>query len=352
MEPPATATTSSGNLTRVTFSPPLPPGAGGGEGISAIDYLIDGRNRRIGKKLNGSLIQGFLYQDALNPVAELDASGAVVARFVYASKANVPDYMVKGGDTYRIISDHLGSPRLVVNISTGVIAQRLDYDEFGYIAHDSNPGFQPFGFAGGLYDRDTGLTRFGARDYDAETGRWTAKDPIGFVSGSANHYSYSYNDPINFIDPSGLACDGSDSLSDFLLGFIPGYDLLQAFNNPGAERFDYLIGMLGILPGAGKAAGLVAKSTLNPQQAKNLARFDKKKPANSTDTVIRDLPGGGKAFQADSAAQNIPGSFARFEKQIDSAGKTTQFTKTTFGPKGEIVHVKDKITGQTFIPGQ
>jgi len=97
---------------------------------------------------------------------------------------------------------------------------------------------------------------------------------------------------------------------------------------------------------------IVTKGVLNPQQVKNLARFNKKKPANSTDTVIRDLPGGGKAFQADSAARNIPGSFARFEKQIDSAGKTTQFTKTTFGPKGEIVHVKDKITGQTFIPGQ
>jgi len=36
---------------------------------------------------------------------------------------------------------------------------------------------QPFGFAGGIYDPDTGLVRFGARGYDAETGRWTAKDP-------------------------------------------------------------------------------------------------------------------------------------------------------------------------------
>ena len=35
---------------------------------------------------------------------------------------------------------------------------------------DTNPGFQPFGFAGGMYDAATGLVRFGARDYDAETG--------------------------------------------------------------------------------------------------------------------------------------------------------------------------------------
>jgi RHS repeat-associated protein len=48
--------------------------------------------------------------------------------------------------------------------------------------------YQPFGFAGGLYDADTGLVRFGARDYDAETGRWTGKDPIRFAGGQANLY--------------------------------------------------------------------------------------------------------------------------------------------------------------------
>ena len=65
-----------------------------------IDYIIDGRNRRVGKKINGTLTQGFLYQDQLNPIAELDSNNNVISRFVYASKANVPDYMLKGGKTY------------------------------------------------------------------------------------------------------------------------------------------------------------------------------------------------------------------------------------------------------------
>jgi len=40
----------------------------------------------------------------------------------------------------------------------------MDYDEFGNVLLDTNPGFQPFGFAGGLSDQRTGLVRFGARD--------------------------------------------------------------------------------------------------------------------------------------------------------------------------------------------
>ncbi len=168
-----------------------------------IEYLIDGRDRRIGKKVNGQLAQGFLYEGQLNPVAELDGSGNIVSRFVYGEKANVPAYMIKGGATYRIISDHLGTPRLVVNVSTGVIAQRMDYDAWGNVLLDTNPGFQPFGFAGGIYDLYTGFTRFGTRDYDAETGRWTAKDSIGFLGGDTNLYGYVVSDPVNLADPSG-----------------------------------------------------------------------------------------------------------------------------------------------------
>jgi hypothetical protein len=48
--------------------------------------------------------------------------------------------------------------RLVVDSETGDLQQRMDYDAWGRVTHDSNPGFQPFGFAGGLYDTETGPT--------------------------------------------------------------------------------------------------------------------------------------------------------------------------------------------------
>ncbi|NEV65340.1 RHS repeat domain-containing protein, partial [Thiorhodococcus minor] len=181
---------------------------------AAIGYIIDGQDRRIGKTRDGELVQGFLYKDQLNPIAELDGEGNLVSVFVYGDKANVPAYLIKidpetqEETTYRILSDHLGSPRLIVAVETGAVVQRMDYDAWGVVTRDTNPGFQPFGFAGGLYDSETGLVRFGVRDYDPYTGRWMGKDPIGFRSGP-NFYQYAMQDPMNLIDPTGLysACD-------------------------------------------------------------------------------------------------------------------------------------------------
>ena len=70
------------------------------------------------------------------------------------------------------------------------------------------------GFAGGLNDRDTGLVRFGYRDYDPDIGRWTAKDPILFAGGDTDLYGYVLNDPINFIDANGLLREQWENIQD------------------------------------------------------------------------------------------------------------------------------------------
>ena len=181
-----------GNLTRVE----LPDGR-------VIEYLVDGLGRRVGKKVDGVLVKGWLYRSQLQPVAELDGAGNVVARFVYSTRVNVPDYMIKAGSTYRFVHDHLGSVRLVVDAATGVVAQRIDYDAWGRGLSGADPGFQPFGFAGGMSDPDTGLVRFGRRDYDAESGRWTSKDPLRFDGGDTNLFGYLVGDPVNWLDATG-----------------------------------------------------------------------------------------------------------------------------------------------------
>jgi RHS repeat-associated protein len=222
-------------------------------GDVTIDYVIDGQNRRIGKRVNGTLVQGFLYKDQLNPIAELDGQSSIVSVFVYGDKANVPAYMIRDGVNYRIISDHLGSPRLVVNSATGEIVQRMDYDEFGVVTLDTNPQFQPFGFAGGLYDQHTGLVRFGARDYDPVTGRWTSKDPIRFGGGDTNLYGYVLNDPINLVDPDGRIVV---NLIGGAIGAVVGAGIAVA-TGESALAGAISGGLSGLTVGGGLAANLI-----------------------------------------------------------------------------------------------
>jgi RHS repeat-associated protein len=120
---------------------------------------------------------------------------------------NSPNYMLHGTQTLQLLTDQLGSLRAVVDTATGNVVQRMQHDEFGNVVEDTNPGFVPFGFAGGIYDADTGLVRFGARDYDPVVGRWISKDPIRFGGGQANLYAYLNDDPVNSTDSGGRAKD-------------------------------------------------------------------------------------------------------------------------------------------------
>ncbi len=170
-----------------------------------IEYVTDGRHRRVGKKVDGVMVRQWLYEDQLNPVAELDGSGNLLYHYVYASREHTPDFVVNAADdVYRVISDQLGSPRLVVNVEddTDVLLEAT-YSAFGErTVITGDPDGLTVGFAGGLFDSDTGLTRFGARDYDPQVGRWTSKDPVRFDAGT-NHYAYANGDPVNATDPTG-----------------------------------------------------------------------------------------------------------------------------------------------------
>ena len=226
-----------GNLRGVT----LPNG-------TVITYLIDGQNRRVGKKVNGTLVESFLYEGDLHRVGWYDGTGALKAQFSFGERLQVPEYMSKAGQNYRLVYDQVGSVREVV-APDGSVSERIDYDEFGNILTDSAPGFQPFVLAGGLRDIDTGLIRFGIRDYDSTTGRWTAKDPLRFGAGDAVLYAYVNSDPINSIDPSGL--DGTGAVIGACFGGVIAATAACAVTGPGFIICEPIGIIGGIVLGAG-----------------------------------------------------------------------------------------------------
>jgi uncharacterized protein RhaS with RHS repeats len=85
--------------------------------------------------------------------------------------------------------------------------------------------------------------------YDAETGRWIAKDPIRFKGGDTNLYGYVLQDPVNFIDPTGEIA--------WLLPVIVGIGLIfnpLELENPNAvsdrAKRDMAIVSAGLMCGA------------------------------------------------------------------------------------------------------
>jgi RHS repeat-associated protein len=234
---------------------------------SVVTFSVDAINRRSAKKVGGIVKQFYVYGNHNQLVGLLNATGAVTAQFVYSARSNVPDYMIAAGINYQIISNHLGSPTVVINSSTGVIAQQITYDEFGRVLSDTSPGFQPFGFAGGLYDTETGLTRFGARDYDASIGRWTNKDPILFAGGDTNLYGYVANDPVNWIDPRGTDTQSYGATVSGGFGGLGG-TISAAYNtdNSGGSSCTYSMGPGVTSPGASftfDITGTTAKTVSN-----------------------------------------------------------------------------------------
>jgi RHS repeat-associated protein len=133
----------------------------------------------------------------------------------------------RGGARLYVASDLTGSPRVVTD-AAGVVLRAIEYDAFGGVVADSNPGlWLAVGFSGGLADPATGLVRFGWRDYDPRSGRFTARDPAEYEGRQANLYVYCGSDPVTFLDPTGLFTIGGS----FYHGI--GGGLSVTFNSDG-----------------------------------------------------------------------------------------------------------------------
>jgi RHS repeat-associated protein len=89
--------------------------------------------------------------------------------------------------------------------STGLVVWRAGYDPFGQAVVDPASTVENnLRLPGQYFDEETGLHYNWHRYYDPSTGRYLTPDPIG-LAGGINIYSYVLNNPVNFIDPLGLA---------------------------------------------------------------------------------------------------------------------------------------------------
>jgi len=221
-----------GSLTQVVL-----PGA------DTVRYRHDGLGRRVERRQAGTPTRRWLYGDAVAPVVELDGADAVVARYVHGTWGHAPDLMLTPTAGHRVVTDHLGSVRMLVDTLTGAVVRHVQRTAWGVATLDTGSVTTSLGYAGGLTDPATGLVRFGARDHEPETGRWTTKDPIG-LAGGTNVYAYAANRPHRLVDPAGLL--SSDDLEMRMenglagMGVQPG-TLMDVFGEPLAAFGDGII---------------------------------------------------------------------------------------------------------------
>lgn len=122
-------------------------------------------------------------------------------------------------ETRRFIhGDHLGSSQLITDEEGSVVSLRR-FNAFGELTSASSPDAASSGiragFTGHETDVETGLINMRGRIYDPKLGRFLQAD-IPFaeapVSQGLNRYSYAFNNPLRFTDPSGFA--GEDESGD------------------------------------------------------------------------------------------------------------------------------------------
>ena len=169
---------------------------------SIVQYVHDGLGRRTAVAVDGTYLEAYLHLGG-QLLARLEPGGAVREVYINAG-LRVPVAMIRDGRTYALISDRVGTIRMVLDAETGAVVQRVDTDVDGRIVADTSPGFTAFAFAGGLADPATDLVTFGARHYSPTHARWTERDPALGHSGRLNFHAYASGDPLNRVDPTGL----------------------------------------------------------------------------------------------------------------------------------------------------
>jgi len=198
-----------------------------------IEYRFDENGFRAEKLINGKLVQRYQWDDLITLSAVEDRSG--VTRIRYDEDGDAIG-MIRNGQKLLLATDQLGSIFTVAG-SSGNSVQEILYDSFGRRVYNSDPEHDPvLGFGGGLYDSDTGLIHFGYREYDPVIGRFISPDPLGYDGGDVDVYGFCLDDPINFVDRTGLWGESSsdddgksESKSSSSGGYAgndfgPGYD--------------------------------------------------------------------------------------------------------------------------------
>jgi RHS repeat-associated protein len=202
-----------------------------------LEYAYDYYGRRIRKivyvwnattsSYQQQSVSIFIY-NGWNLAAELDANKTLVRSYVWGKdlSGNLEGaggigglLLVKdGATTHQTGYDANGNVTTLINASSGLTTASYEYDPLGNKTQSTGEyaDRNPIQFSTKYTDSETGLTYYGYRYYNPNTGRWISRDPIQ-ERGGINLYSYVTNDSVSNIDPFGLY-DSKDFVKHYWFG--------------------------------------------------------------------------------------------------------------------------------------
>ncbi|MBK6587771.1 MAG: hypothetical protein IPG22_05575 [Acidobacteria bacterium] len=193
---------------------------------TVLAYAYDGEGKRVRKYVGENT--RFVYGIGGELLAEYNGStNAITKEYLYGASGLTAVIDPTNGTEY-LTPDHLGSPRVVTN-SSATVTQRRDFMPFGEevtsgAGRSSGSGWSSVSaprqkFTGYERDSESGLDFAQARYFGSSVGRFSSADPYNIVVDSSNRsdlniylknaqnwnrYTYSLNNPLKIVDPSGL----------------------------------------------------------------------------------------------------------------------------------------------------
>jgi RHS repeat-associated protein len=181
------------------------------------EYGYDPEGLRVVKKAHGETIH-YVFEGT-EPIYEKNVTSGKSKSYVYALGKHLArvdgemdtseNLQTEGVPVYFYTTDHLGSIKVVTD-RNGTTVFETDHLPFGerYGESTTETGFDEWhSFTGKEFDPDIGLYYFNARWMDPQLGRFISEDP---AQDGNNWYVYGVNNPLMYIDPTGLMHQDAD----------------------------------------------------------------------------------------------------------------------------------------------
>jgi RHS repeat-associated protein len=215
----------------------------GGTVSKTIEYIYDGNNQRIGKRIDGAVVERYVI-DRNQIALVFNGAGVQTHRYLYGTAVDQVLADETATSMVWALADNQGTIKDLVD-NNGVVVKHVTYDSFGQVVAQSTTGVDfRYGYTGREQDSETGLDYYRARYYDSANGRFISEDPLGFGAGDGNLTRYVGNSPTNGTDPSGLS---AEALKDFLVS-LGLRTLTLPFNKAtytNGQPIGYPLGILG-----------------------------------------------------------------------------------------------------------